>query len=418
MASNALRMCVDCISTNVDITENTQKEGVITFCKDCNRILVPPNQWVLAERESRELLALLLKRLDLGDHNLRISDAQFLWTEPHSRRTKLRVSVRKQEGEIDLEQKFDVEYFETTQQCPQCAKSHTHNKWVANVQIRQHVPHKRTILAMEQLMLKHGINKSISSIEESREGLDLHFAFIQDAKKTIQFLQAHAPVKVTKSSQLISSDTHSGKSTYKFTFSVELAPLCRGDIVVLPKSLHHKKSSSSRLLLCYKINSNLHFLDTNSCSTTMITSREYWNEPFQALIPHRNFQFSEFLVLYVEPTGVVEQNFVLADVSICKMDDMSEEILIRTHLGGILREGDTAVGVDLRTAQFNNSDWDELSEDSIPPVILLHKSYPDKQKKKKQFFKRIIADSNGESINYEKNDYDEFLDAMDAEEVI
>lgn len=410
-----MNMCAECIALRVDITANVQKEGVITFCKDCNRILVPPNQWILAERESRELLALLLKRLDLGTTGLMISDAKFLWTEPHSRRTRIRVTVKQEAEQIFLEQSFDVEYLEQTKQCPQCAKSHTHNKWVANVQIRQHVPHKRTILALEQLMLKNNVQKSISSIDESREGLDLHFAFVQDAKKMLQFLQSHAPVKLTKSNQLVSSDTHTGKSTYKFTYSVEIAPLCNGDIVVLPKIFANKKMASSRLLLCYKINSSLHFVDTNSCSILALSSKEYWSNPFTALIPHRNFQFAEFLVLYVEPTGVVQGHFVLADVSVCKMDDMSEEILVRTHLGGVLKEGDTALGVDLRTAQFNNEDWDELSEDSIPSVILLHKKYPEKHKKPKQYYKRIVADEKGESMSHEKDDYDEFLDQLEEE---
>lgn len=412
MQANALNMCPACISVRVDITAGAQRTGQLTFCKDCRRVLVPPNQWVLAERESGELLALLLKRLDLGAPELQISDAQFLWTEPHSRRTRVRVSVKKAEGGLVLSQSFDVEYTETTQQCPQCAKSHTHNKWVANVQIRQHVPHKRTILALEQAMLQHGAQKAVSSIKESREGLDLHFAFVQDARRLVQFVQAHAPARLTKSSQLVGSDTHTGKATYKFVFSLELAPLCRGDVVVLPQRLAQKKGGAARLLLCYRLNASLHFVDPNSCRTTQVSAKEYWADPFGALIAHRSFPFAEFLVLCIEPTGVVEDRFVLADATVCRMDDMAEQILVRTHLGGVLKDGDTAVGVDLRTAQFNDPKWDELPEESVPSVLLLHKAYPDKARKRRPV-KRIIADEGGESMEYDRTDYDEFLDALD-----
>lgn len=38
------------------------------------------------------------------------------------------------------------------------------------------------------------------------------------------------------SEQLISSDTHSGTANYKFTYSVELVPVCKDDLVCLPRA--------------------------------------------------------------------------------------------------------------------------------------------------------------------------------------
>lgn len=36
------------------------------------------------------------------------------------------------------------------------------------------------------------------------------------------------------SEQLLSTDTHSGTSSYKFTYSVEIIPICRDDLICIP----------------------------------------------------------------------------------------------------------------------------------------------------------------------------------------
>ena len=91
----------------------------IYFCRFCERYLNPPNQWVACALESRELMALCLKRIknlskvivSLFSHpgsnysirvmfsiifvkKVRLVDAKFLWTEPHSKRIKVQLSVQ------------------------------------------------------------------------------------------------------------------------------------------------------------------------------------------------------------------------------------------------------------------------------------------------------------------------------------
>src|ERR1700722_1515598 len=83
--ASAGALCYDCIKLTVDVSEGIQREAVLHTCKDCERWLSPPSQWVSAALESRELLSLCLKRLR-GLNKVRIIDASFLWTEPHSRR--------------------------------------------------------------------------------------------------------------------------------------------------------------------------------------------------------------------------------------------------------------------------------------------------------------------------------------------
>ncbi len=105
------------------------------------------------------MLALCLKKLK-GLHKVRVVDASFIWTEPHSRRIRVKLTVQDSVADgVLLQQSFEVVYIVGTQQCPECQKSFTANVWRACVQVRQHVLHKRTFLFLEQLILKHGAHK-------------------------------------------------------------------------------------------------------------------------------------------------------------------------------------------------------------------------------------------------------------------
>ena len=105
-------------------------------------------------------MALCLKKLK-GLHKVRVVDASFIWTEPNSRRIRVKLTIQDSVAEgVLLQQSFEVIYVISTQQCPECAKSYTANVWRACVQVRQKVLHKRTFLYLEQLILKHGAHVS------------------------------------------------------------------------------------------------------------------------------------------------------------------------------------------------------------------------------------------------------------------
>jgi nonsense-mediated mRNA decay protein 3 len=140
--SAAGALCYDCVKLTVDISEGIQREATLHICRDCERWLQPPAHWITAAPESRELLALCLRKLR-GLSKVRIIDASFIWTEPHSRRIKVKITIQQEafQGTI-LQQTFEVEYVVAYHQCPDCAKSFTANTWRAVVQVRQKVPHK------------------------------------------------------------------------------------------------------------------------------------------------------------------------------------------------------------------------------------------------------------------------------------
>jgi nonsense-mediated mRNA decay protein 3 len=67
----------------------------VAHCRNCERFLSPPSAWTLARPESAELLSICLKKLK-GLNKVRLTDARFIWTEPHSKRLRVAVTIQKE----------------------------------------------------------------------------------------------------------------------------------------------------------------------------------------------------------------------------------------------------------------------------------------------------------------------------------
>uniref|UniRef100_A0A060T5S4 60S ribosomal export protein NMD3 n=1 Tax=Blastobotrys adeninivorans TaxID=409370 RepID=A0A060T5S4_BLAAD len=406
-AGSGTTMCNDCIALTVDITEDVQKEGTITFCKNCNRLLIPPSNWIFAPRESRELLGAILKRLR-GLSKLRLMDAKFLWTEPHSRRTKVKVTVQGEAEQFQntlVQQSFVAEFYEASAQCPDCAKSFTANTWRATIQIRQKVEHKKTFFYLEQLILKNHAHKNTVSIQESREGLDFFYSQRNHALKMTSFLQSVVPVRMKKSEELISQDTHTGAKSYKFTYSIEIVPICKEDLLVLPKPLSRSLGIPSRLCLCYKIGNTVHLIDPVNLQSAELNPTVYWRHEFRPVLSSNSL--TEFIVLDIEPAGPANNRFALADATIARSSDLGSNdttYYVRTHLGGILHPGDTAMGYFLENSNINHALWEELDQSKVPEVVLVKKSYSDKPRKRNRNWKlkRMAKEHNDMQIEDSK----------------
>lgn len=63
----------------------------------------------------------------------------------------------------------------------------------AAVQVRQKVPHKRTFLYLEQVILKHGAHQDTVNIKEASNGLDFYFSARNSAEKMVEFLHSIVP---------------------------------------------------------------------------------------------------------------------------------------------------------------------------------------------------------------------------------
>lgn len=383
--TKGLTMCYDCIKLSTDITKEIPREAHINFCRNCERFLMPPNKWIHAQPESRELLSLLLHRLR-GINKVRLVDAKFIWTEPHSRRIKIELAVQgeAQPGVI-VQQNFGVDFTVIATQCADCARSWTVHTWTAALQIRQKVPHKKTFFHLEQVILKNKAHADTVSIKESRDGIDFFYLHKNHAQRMVDFLKAVVPLTYHESKELISQDTHTGSDTYKFTYSAEIVPICRDDLVCLPKRVANKMGNISQVVLCNKISNKVQFIDPNTLQIGDIDADSYWKEPFPSLANSQ--QLVSFIVLDTEPLGPSRGKYALADCTVCRENDMNQSYIIRTHLGGILHPGDYVLGYFPKHANYNNVNWDSIAEHNLPDVVLVKKYYPKRAKPKNRVWK-------------------------------
>ena len=90
-------MCMACTSAHVDVTAGIERHGEVEMCRTCGKWLRAQGQWARMDLESAELLTLCVKRIR-GLKRLHLVDASWIWTEPHSRRLKLRLTVSQATG--------------------------------------------------------------------------------------------------------------------------------------------------------------------------------------------------------------------------------------------------------------------------------------------------------------------------------
>jgi len=377
---NPANMCIDCIRNEVDITEGIPKQCTLNFCRSCERYLQPPNLWVYCELESRELLALCLKRLK-GLNKVRLINAQFIFTEPHSKRIKLQLTIQKEVfANTILQQVFVVTFLVCNQICGDCTDAAAKNTWRACVQVRQKVNHKRTFFFLEQLILKHNAQRDANNIKEAKDGIDFFYSQRSHAIKMLEFLQSVTPLRVKTSEQLLSADVHTGNKNYKFTYSCELIPICKDDLLCLPRKVAHSSSMIDQLCICYKINNSIQVIDPNTMKLAEIRPQTYWQNPFGSLCSYQDLV--EYYIIDVIEYGPRAGRFQQITVEVTLSNDFSNTFIARTHLGNILKAGDHAYGYNLASANFNHTVFEEYSKsNNVPDVVLIKKSYPSRRKR-------------------------------------
>ncbi|KAJ1935646.1 ribosome-binding protein, partial [Kickxella alabastrina] len=285
-----------------------------------------------------------------------------------------------------LQQAFEVEYVVASMMCPDCTKVMAQNTWKALVQVRQKVDHQRTFFYLEQLILKHNAHQDTINIREVKGGLDFHYAQRSHAIKMCDFLASMVPTRYKTSEQLISSDIHCGTSNYKFTYAVEIIPICKDDLVAMPKKTANSLGHIAPLALCTRVGNAVHIIDFKTLQTACVTGLVFWrHEDVTPVCSMRDLK--EFYVLDVELLGQRHGRYALADITIQRMADVGKndnEIIVRSHLGNLLNYGDTVLGYDLATANVNNKNFESLNSDDVPAVVLVKKSYPERRRKRKQ----------------------------------
>ncbi|EKU21426.1 60s ribosomal export protein, partial [Nannochloropsis gaditana CCMP526] len=212
MESNAANRCGNCVRNEIDLQGEIKPSRPLIQCKQCFHWQAKSKHWVAAELESRELLALVLKFVPGlhkggsgprgGDGPMEVVEAGWIWTEPHSKRLKLKLTVRKEVlNGVMVQQRVQAEFV-----CDACALSYTEQAWKAVCQLRQRVTHKRTFFFLEQLLLARKMESKILDMELTRHGMDLYFGDKNTALQFLAFLQTAVPMRSKTTRKLIAED--------------------------------------------------------------------------------------------------------------------------------------------------------------------------------------------------------------------
>jgi nonsense-mediated mRNA decay protein 3 len=368
-----------------------------------------------------------LRRLK-GLAKVKLVDASFVWTEPHSKRIKVKLTIQKEVfTNTILQQTFIVEFVVGNMFCVDCHKQEAggdENNWVAVAQVRQRVSHKRTFFWLEQLILHHSANTNTLSIKESPDGLDFYFNSLSHCKQFIEFMQQVVPIRYQQSKKLISHDAKSNTHSYKFSYSVEMPPICKEDLVCLPPRLSSQLGGFSPLALIYKVSNQLHILDPWTLQTREISNTTFWHSPFRSICARSHL--IDFMVLDVEPLNVENGKFQLCDITVARLSDIGRndiQFYIRSHLGRYLHPGDTVAGYDLTTANLVDDDMVAMAGQQLPEILLVKKSYPNRRKNsrgarhwrlKALAKEQELARRNAE-LAKEARDYEEFLQELEED---
>eukprot|EP00804_Cyclotella_cryptica_P012045 CCRYP_004503-RA/>CCRYP_004503-RA protein AED:0.09 eAED:0.09 QI:117/0.6/0.5/1/0.6/0.5/6/409/599 len=392
IAPNPSNTCTSCLASTADVTRGISTEATLHQCRGCSRWHQDAGKWIGCELESRELMTLCLnnvsglrKKKDGAGGRVRLVDAAWVWTEPHSMRLKIRLTIQREvvSGTI-LQQSFVVTFIVRNQQCIECQAAFRQGSWKSLVQVRQRVGHKRTFLYLEQLVLKHGAHRGRLGM-----GMDFYFPDKGKAARFISFLEDVVPMKVKSSKKLISTDDKSNVSNYKYTNLVEICTLCKDDLLFLPKKLARSIGNISRLVLVKNISNVISVIDPLTGQTGNIESDAYWREPFRPVITAARTRLTRFVVLGKDPVFLERnmskkavgksQRSKLARITAAREADLGmndSQMEECSHLGYLMKSGDVCVGYDLTEAQLVDDEAEELrTSGKLPDFVMVRKLY-------------------------------------------
>lgn len=115
----------------------------------------------------------------------------------------------------------------------------------------------------------------------------------------------------------------------------------------------------------------------------------FYRQPFDAICNPR--QLVEYIVMDIEVVlardrktfpgqGKVSSKHAIADIWVVKASELGindNPVHTKTHLGHLLKPGDSVLGYNIEDANINDPNFDKLHKDKIPDVVLVKKFYGD-----------------------------------------
>eukprot|EP01107_Rhizomastix_libera_P005134 TRINITY_DN1836_c1_g1_i1.p1 TRINITY_DN1836_c1_g1~~TRINITY_DN1836_c1_g1_i1.p1 ORF type:complete len:324 (-),score=96.34 TRINITY_DN1836_c1_g1_i1:121-1092(-) len=253
------------------------------------------------------------------------------------------------------------------------------------------------------------------------DGLDFFFLSDRHARKFADFLAESSPTRLKQAKQLISKDDHSNIAIYKITFMQEIVPICREDVVCLPKKVSHALGGIGPFVIVSKISSNIHVLDPVTLKHGEITANGYWENPFRSLCPAS--ALVEFVVLDVESTGKATPKHLLAEATIARSSDLGVNdttYTVLTHLGAQLNPGDVVFGYLLAGGNWNEGDTLAATDANMPDVILVRKGYRCRSVRRRHWELQRLPkvddeDKTKKEVEQDEKDYENLMEELERD---
>lgn len=287
--ANPRGTCEACLRKSLNIKTCIPTEFELQYCKECQRFLRPP--YVKIERESSDMMKLCLSRIKSYDKKVKIIDSNFIYTEPHSKMIKIKVTIQKEIDKNIISQDLIIEFKEKWNICRDCQKLQTPHTWASCVQIRQRVPHKKTMLYLEQIILKNKMQKNSLYFEEANDGFDFFFSTRRAGEIFSNWISTVVPSKITYTKKYVSL------STSTFTYLVDVANVAKYDLFLLDKESYKKLGGIGPLLICTRLSSRTVFEDPRTFNHLYLDGNTFFKYKFNKFC--NSNQLTEFLILDV-----------------------------------------------------------------------------------------------------------------------
>jgi hypothetical protein len=174
---------------------------------------------------------------------------------------------------------------------------------------------------------------------------------------------------------------------------IELVPVCKDDLVSLPKELAKNCADLNPLCLIKQVAAGIHVIDPQTGERHEFSSDKYWRWEFTSLMSSRDLE--PFVVLEVEAiyqearaSAKKRGNFKkmqMAEVVIAKEVDLGKndiQFRCKTHIGHLLKTGDIVMGYDTTRAAWaleGAGKAEALCRGAIPDVVIVRKDYTKKR---------------------------------------
>ncbi|CAK0834871.1 unnamed protein product, partial [Prorocentrum cordatum] len=195
-------------------------------------------------------------------------------------------------------------------------------------------------------------------VKRSKDGIDLHFSRDKHAQEFLAFVKSWAVTRHHDSKHLVSHNQNNNSYRFKRTTCVELCPVSRDDLVMLPPK---NGPGAGRPAAFHAVRPGERRRGPRGPSQLQ-DGGGLRRRVLEAAVRRRLLRqhLIEFVVLDVveeedgPPDGHAGPGRVAVpcEVEVARSSDFGrndERLLVRSHLGGRLRPGDVALGFDLRT---------------------------------------------------------------------